>query len=32
MTPDQIAQYADALGLTPDQVAALFTYWQLGGP
>lgn len=32
MTSDQIQQYADALGLTADQVQALFVYWQLGGP
>ena len=32
MTQEQAVQYAEALGLSVDQVWALFTYWQHGGP
>jgi hypothetical protein len=32
MTPDQILQYAQATGLSIDQVMALFVYWSHGGP
>jgi hypothetical protein len=32
MTVEQVQEYAATLGITPDQVWALFTYWQHGGP
>lgn len=32
MTPEQVDQYVQALGWTPEQVLAVFLYWSHGGP
>lgn len=32
MTPEQVEAYAEATGMTPDQVIAWFNYFAAGGP